>query len=76
MGSGGDAGVPRRIVGFDQDAHGHWVAQLDCGHGQHVRHTPPWQDRAWTQSAEGRAARIGETLVCRKCLEEELGDEG
>jgi len=22
------------------------VADLECGHGQHVRHKPPWQERA------------------------------
>jgi hypothetical protein len=28
----------RAIVGFLQDAEQHWVAKLDCGHTQHVRH--------------------------------------
>jgi len=65
-----DEGIPRRIVGFHKDEEGHWVAELDCGHGRHVRHDPPWQLREWTQSAAGRQARLGETLRCRKCLEE------
>lgn len=33
--------VARRIVGFHQDQKGHWVADLECGHAQHVRHDPP-----------------------------------
>jgi hypothetical protein len=23
------------------------VAELSCGHTQHLRHQPPWQSRAW-----------------------------
>ena len=57
----------RRIVGFHEDAEGHWVADLECGHGQHVRHDPPWQDRPWVQTAEGRAAMVGSTLNCVLC---------
>jgi hypothetical protein len=30
--------VEWRIVGFHQDTEGDWVAELDCGHRQHVRH--------------------------------------
>ncbi|HEY9137111.1 MAG TPA: DUF3565 domain-containing protein [Terriglobus sp.] len=32
-----------------------------------MRHTPPWQSRPWTQSAEGRASMIGHTLPCKLC---------
>jgi hypothetical protein len=60
----------RRIVGFHQDDEGHWVAELDCGHGFHVRHDPPWQNRPWTQTAEGRQARVGVEWDCRACDEE------
>jgi hypothetical protein len=59
--------MERAIIGFHLDDLGDWVAELDCGHFQHVRHDPPWQNRAWTQSAEGRAAAIGRHLACRKC---------
>lgn len=62
-------GIPRRIVGFHRDEEGHWVAELDCGHGRHVRHEPPFRVRTWTQSAEGRAQMLGVELPCRKCLE-------
>jgi hypothetical protein len=59
--------VPRRIVGFHRDEEGHWVADLECGHGQHVRHKPPWQQRPWVTTPEGRASHIGMTLRCVKC---------
>ena len=61
--------VARRIVGFHTDDAGEWVAQLECGHNQHVRHNPPWVSRPWVTTAEGRAAKLGETLPCRKCSE-------
>jgi hypothetical protein len=57
----------RRIIGFHQDAEGHWVAELECGHAQHVRHDPPWQNRPWVVTAEGRAQAIGQTLNCTHC---------
>ncbi len=55
------------IVGYHFDEHGDWVAELACGHFQHVRHDPPWINRPWTQTAEGRAAALGRSLACRKC---------
>ena len=61
-------GKPQPIVGFHRDQEGHWVAQLACGHGRHVRHLPPFRERAWTQSKEGRQAMLGVRLECRKCL--------
>ena len=57
----------RRIVGFRQDAEQQWVAELECGHSQHVRHTPPWQVRPWVVTPEGRAGRLGTLLPCRLC---------
>jgi hypothetical protein len=59
--------VQRRIVGFHQDAESHWVAELECGHGQHVRHDPPWQQRPWVLSPETRVPFLGTTLDCRLC---------
>jgi len=60
-------GVLRRVVGFHQDHEQHWVADLECGHTQHVRHDPPWQIRPWVTTPEGRAAFIGTPLQCVKC---------
>ena len=59
--------VARRIVGYHQDEEGHWVADLECGHSQHVRHDPPWQSRPWVTTPEGRAEKLGVTLDCRDC---------
>ena len=66
---GGPVGVARRIVGFHQDELGDWVAELECGHSQHVRHDPPWQVRPWVTSPETRAERIGTELLCVHCDE-------
>jgi len=59
--------MDRAIVGYHLDDDGHWVAELACGHNQHVRHDPPWQNRPWTQTPEGRSAMLGRMLDCRKC---------
>ena len=58
------------IAGFHQDEDTHWVADLACGHTQHVRHDPPWQSRPWTQTPEGRTSKLGQVLNCKKCDEE------
>lgn len=50
------------------------MAELECGHGRHVRHDPPWQVRPWTQTPEGRAGFLGTELDCAKCAAE--GREG
>lgn len=60
----------RKIVAFHQDPHGDWVADLECGHGLHVRHHPPWQERPWVITTEGRKAYLGRELACRKCADE------
>lgn len=62
-------GLTRKIVGFHQDEHLDWVADLECGHQQHVRHNPPWTIRPWVISVEGRQSRIGHKLFCLKCAE-------
>jgi Protein of unknown function (DUF3565) len=57
----------RSIVGFHRDAEDHWVAELECGHTQHVRHVPPWQNRPWVTTPEGRARFLGTRLPCPAC---------
>jgi len=59
--------MDRRIVGFHQDEERHWVAELECGHTQHVRHDPPWVNRPWVTSAQGRESMLGFMLNCRLC---------
>ncbi len=55
------------IRGFHRDEAGDWVAELACGHGQHMRHRPPWQLRSWVLDAGQRAARIGSAIECPRC---------
>jgi len=64
------SGPPQRaIVGFHQDEEGHWVAELACGHSQHMRHDPPWQVRPWVVSEDGRASRLGVQIGCVRCAD-------
>ncbi len=59
--------MDRSIVSFHLDPEGEWVAELDCGHRQHVRHRPPFQVRPWVLDEEERAARVGTPLNCPLC---------
>ena len=59
--------MKRKIVGYHQDEKGDWVAELICGHGYHLRHEPPWQDRAWVLTEQGRASHLGLLLDCVRC---------
>jgi tellurite methyltransferase len=62
----------RSIVGFHADGDGDWVAELSCYHRQHVRHRPPFQDRAWVLDAAGRAEHVGTPIACPLCDRAEL----
>jgi tellurite methyltransferase len=64
--------VQRAIVSFRRDAEGDWVAHLECGHRQHVRHRPPFQMRAWVEDPGDRASRIGTPLECPLCDRAEM----
>ena len=64
--------VDRAIAGFHADEEGDWVAELSCGHRQHVRHQPPFQLRPWVLDSEGRSQRIGAPLDCLLCERAEL----
>ena len=55
------------MTGFHLDAETDWVAELACGHFQHVRHNPPWIERPWVVTEAGRASKLGELLDCKKC---------
>jgi hypothetical protein len=57
----------RTIIAFHQDEHGDWVADLACGHTQHMRHNPPWIERPWVMTPEGRQHHLGGRLECRQC---------
>jgi tellurite resistance-related uncharacterized protein len=62
----------RGMTGFHRDAEEHWVAELSCGHAQHVRHQPPFSLRPWVLTDEGRDARLGQTLDCPLCDRRQL----
>jgi ribosomal protein S18 acetylase RimI-like enzyme len=59
--------MQRKIVSFRQDPRREWIAVLECGHTQHVRHNPPFQERAWVLTAEGRQRFVGVPLECGAC---------
>ncbi|MGX5220563.1 DUF3565 domain-containing protein [Pseudomonas segetis] len=59
--------MPVRLLDLRQDEDGHWVAVLSCGHTQHLRHEPPWQNRPWVQSPELRRAQLGKPFDCGWC---------
>jgi uncharacterized protein YdhG (YjbR/CyaY superfamily) len=60
--------LPAAIVGYHLDEEGDWVADLECGHTQHVRHNPPWTNRPWVVTEEGRNSYLGYTLGCKDCV--------
>jgi tellurite methyltransferase len=62
------------MVGFHLDQQGEWVAELDCGHQQHVRHRPPFQIRPWVLDAGARASKLGAPLDCPLCERAEAPD--
>lgn len=59
--------MKQAIAGYHKDEEGHWVAELACGHFQHVRHNPPLVSRPWVLTAQGRQAMLGYALNCKKC---------
>lgn len=67
--------MKQAIVGYHRDEQCHWVAQLACGHNQHVRHDPPWSQREWVTTSAGRHRMLGFHLDCKKCDEQAPPDE-
>ncbi|MBC8284735.1 MAG: DUF3565 domain-containing protein [Nitrospinae bacterium] len=57
----------RKISGFRQDEESFWIANLECGHSQHVRHNPPLISRPWVNSDIGRKEHLGTYLKCKEC---------
>ncbi|MDQ4133049.1 MAG: DUF3565 domain-containing protein [Actinomycetota bacterium] len=57
----------RAITGFHRDEVGDWVAELACGHRQHVRHQPPFRMAPWVLEEDQRRARICTDLDCPLC---------
>lgn len=61
--------MKQKITDYLKDMENHWVAKLSCGHVQHVRHDPPWMEREWVTTEEGRQSRVGTELNCVVCDE-------
>lgn len=59
--------MEQSIESFHRDGESHWVAKLECGHSQHVRHDPPWHERPWVTTEAGRREHVGQKLDCLKC---------
>lgn len=66
--------MKRSITGYGVDEQGDWFATLDCGHRQHVRHKPPFINRPWVITEEGRNSFLGHELNCIRCDRMELPD--
>jgi hypothetical protein len=66
--------MKRKITGYHLDDHMDWVAELECHHGQHVRHDPPFINRPWVATEQGRESKLGEHLNCKKCDENVAAD--
>jgi len=55
--------MEQAITGYHLDDENDWVAELVCGHFQHVRHQPPFINRPWVVNEQGRTAMLGHTLI-------------
>jgi tellurite methyltransferase len=67
--------VRRVIEGFHPDDGDDWVAELSCLHSQHVRHQPPFRDRLWVMTEEGRRSQVGTPIDCPLCDRAELPED-
>jgi len=61
--------MKQSIKDYHKDDLNDWVAELACGHFQHVRHKPPFFNRPWVVTQAGRESMLGEELNCKKCDE-------
>jgi len=59
--------MKQSITAYHKDELSDWVAELARGHNQHVRNKPPWVNRPWVETSEGRKSMLGHELECKKC---------
>jgi hypothetical protein len=59
--------MDRIIKGFHKDNTGDWLADLECGHSQYLRHSPPNAIRPWVINKNERKKFIGTSLNCTDC---------
>jgi hypothetical protein len=64
-----------RLLDFRQDDQDHWVALLSCGHTQHLRHQPPWQNRPWVIDQQQRHALLGQPFPCGWCAQDAISKD-
>lgn len=64
--------MERPITRFSYDDQGDPIAILSCGHPQHVRHNPPFTNRPWVTTEQGRNSMLGTLLNCVRCDKFEL----
>ncbi len=64
--------MERSITVFALDDKGDPIAILSCGHPQHVRNNPPFINRPWVATEQGRNGMIGKILNCVRCDKFEL----
>jgi|SRR5271163_717265 len=60
-------GTPSKIADYHLDDCFEWIADLECGHQQLVRHNPPWTNRHWVTTPQGRFEHLGFELRCLAC---------
>ncbi|MDG2090751.1 MAG: DUF3565 domain-containing protein [Gammaproteobacteria bacterium] len=66
--------MKQAITAYHKDDQYDWVAELACGHFQHVRNKPPWVNRPWVETSTGRNTMLGYKLNCKKCDKSEPKD--
>jgi len=59
--------MKQSIIDYHKDEKNDWVAELQCGHFQHVRDNPPFICRPWVTTEKGRSSMLGRQLNCKKC---------
>lgn len=59
----------QKIVSFHLDENQDWVADLECGHKQHLRDNPPMESRPWVHDKQQRENHKGQQLNCKRCDE-------
>lgn len=50
--------MQQSIVSFHKDDKDHWIAEIECGHFQHMRHNPPIVIFLWVLSEQGRESML------------------
>ena len=60
-------GIPRKIADFHLDEDGEWIAELECGHQQQIRHSPPWTINPWITTPQGRLEHLDRDWPCSDC---------